>query len=162
VFQAAGCVQHEFADADAVAKQILRAYARGQWEPDYVVVSKFQRADTATILISNSDRARLELSATADLSVGGDLALANAGVGLRATAQSGDVTRFVARKGLTPLYRVLRVKRPLLNRLFGIGAPRVVQGAEPDPSLRQHIQQLGAQDVLEDVGPDVDAPDVGP
>ncbi len=152
LFQAARCVQTEISDADAVARQILRSFARKRWESDWAVVSKIQRAECATILISNSKSARVDLSAKAKLGAGG-LALADAAAGLKWTGQSGDVTQFVVAERFTPLYRVLRVKQSWLNKLFGVGSPGVVYGAVPDPEMQRTIDEIEARDVLEEVPP---------
>ena len=118
VFQAANCRHEEIDDMASVARAMLALYRDGQWEDDWVVVDAVLHAGSATIMVSDSKGSELSLTARGTLSQG-PLALANAQAGLSVSSQSGQITQFIAAQGLTPLYRISRIKRSLLDRLFG-------------------------------------------
>jgi hypothetical protein len=78
---------------------------------DWVVVHSVVKAQSTTIFVANSRNARLELSAKVPLSLGN---LANTSAGLTIRAQSGDVTRFLAEEGLTPMFKLSNIDRSVL------------------------------------------------
>jgi hypothetical protein len=117
VFQAENCIQHEIEDKAAVARAVADALGRNEWDLNWSVVDAVVYADSATILIANSNGARVELSAATHLPEIME-SLADLRLGLHVRAQPGDVTRFLAERGLTPLFRLSRPRVPLLMRLF--------------------------------------------
>ncbi|TAL34964.1 MAG: hypothetical protein EPN98_07870 [Phenylobacterium sp.] len=112
-FQAAQCKTSEIAPLLVLEQQIVAAAEKGDWKKDYVVVTEVVEAQAATIVISSSGNALIELKAKA----GASLAPATM-VDLSADlsiAQSRDIgTQLVAQGGLAPLFRA----RSLHNRLM--------------------------------------------
>jgi hypothetical protein len=128
VFIATRCRVAHISDRDRVAHEILSRYRSGDWPADQVVVTELVTVDSATILISNSANARIDL--TADSAIAPmTMSLADASSGLRATHSEGIATQIVANKGLTPLFLASGVRR----RLF-TGATFELRSADTDPS----------------------------
>jgi len=71
-------------------------------------------------------------------------------IGLSVNSQSGDIIQFVAAQGLTPLFRLSRVKSSLLGRLLGGSKTIVFGGPSVDPAPISTEEQ-----VFENVTPDV-------
>jgi hypothetical protein len=113
VFQAAACTTSRIADLMSLGDEILSRYYRDDWDPRHVVVTDLVTAKAATILISNSRDAHIELALKAQVAPATSLADANANFSV--TRASGIGTLIVAAEGLTPLFRVAGVKRRLLR-----------------------------------------------
>ena len=124
VFQVAGSKIHEIEDKAGVHRAIIGLYEQGRWQPGWAVVDTVVEADATTIMVANSNDAVIELAANAPVQVT-DLVRLDAGFAV--SSQSGDVIRFVAAKGLTPLFRLSRTKASLLSRLVG-GSKAIVFG----------------------------------
>lgn len=146
LFQAVGCSIDEIEDKAAVGRAAIALFQQGQWEPDWAVVDTLVKADSATIVVSNSQDAGLDLSADVPVTIG-DLAKADAGLAVK--AQRGDVVRFIAARGLAPLFKLSRVQRPLLTRWFGgggritFGGPAVRTDDAPAPEAGNPLEQVG-------------------
>jgi hypothetical protein len=113
VFQAAACLTSRIADVKSLGDEILSRYYRNDWDPQHVVVTDLVTAKAATILISDSHDAHIDLALKAQTVSVAKLADANAS--LSVTRASGIGTRVVAAEGLTPLFKVAGVKRRLFR-----------------------------------------------
>ncbi len=128
LFQAVKCRVDEIEDKDAVGKVVVKLLKEGTWNRDWGVVDTLVRAGSATIVVSNSQVASLELTANAPVAVANP---ANLGIGLSVNSQSGDIIQFIAAKGLAPLFKLSRVKQSFLSTL--LGGPRPVTFGGPSP-----------------------------
>jgi len=113
LFQAVKCLVDEIEDKAALGRIIIDSYRAGTWDNNWAVIDTVVKAGSAIILISNSVNAQVELSAKATL-LPGILADPNAGLAIR--SQRGDITELLAKKGLTPLFRLSQVK----NSIFAL------------------------------------------
>src|SRR5271169_792918 len=118
VFQAADCYIDEVEDKVSMGNAIVGLFRVDRWDSKWAVVDSLVRAGSATIVISNSSTAALELTANAPIEAS---SLARMHAGLSVKSQSGDIVRFIAQPGLTPLFRLSRVKPSILDRAFGVG-----------------------------------------
>jgi hypothetical protein len=114
VFQASGCVTSKIADVKSLGDEILSRYYRDAWDAQYVVITDLVTAKAATILISNSHDAHIDLALKAQVASAATK-LADADATVSVTRASGIGTRIVADKGLTPLFKVAGVKRRLFR-----------------------------------------------
>lgn len=130
VFRAQGCLGRSISDPIDLENQLRAAYDDGRWDLSWVVVTEVVHAESATIVISNSDQAHLQMSVRGSLEAA-KASLASAKAGLHVESQSGDMTSFIAQRGLTPLYRVSRLKRGLFFAPPRFDAVR--SGGEGDP-----------------------------
>ena len=146
LFQAVGCLVDEFEDRATVGKTIIKLHAKKGWDPAWSVVDTLVKVNRATILVSNSHDAKLELTANSPVAIAH---LANAEVGLAVNSQQGDIVRFLAAKGLTPMFRLSRLKKSLLASLLGTGQVIHFGGKLPDETA----ENLSAEDIFEAVAP---------
>src|SRR5258707_15241160 len=86
------------------------------WEPGWAVIDTLVHANSATIVVSNSDSAALDLTAKVPVTLAN---LANLDTGLSAKSQSGEMIQFIAAKGLTPMFGLSRVKQSFLSKVLG-------------------------------------------
>ncbi len=117
VFQAAHCVVDEIENRLELAERVIRLFKQGKWDTDWAVVSTVVKAGNATILVSKSSGSQLQLSAAVDSSAIGSLA--DPKLGLKVRSERGEVLRFLAEPGITPMFNLSRIKRSLLKTLIG-------------------------------------------
>jgi hypothetical protein len=129
VFQTSGAKVNEIEDKYQVGQAIIQLYEQGRWQADWGVVDTVVETGAATILVSDSDAAALELSANGSVELSG---LASLQAGFTVNVQAGDVIRFVAAQGLTPLFRLSRVKASWFQRLVGGSKPILFGGMSAD------------------------------
>ena len=115
LFQATECKVDEIEDKAELGTAIIALLINKKWNPDWVVVDTLVRAGSATIAVSNSRNAALDLTAKTDVKIAN---LANLDAGLNMSHQSGDVIQFIAEKGLSPLYKLSRVKQSWIQKLL--------------------------------------------
>lgn len=129
VFQAIGCREYEIANKDKLANEIRNLYKEGRWNPDWVVIETLMEVEKATIIVANSEGAHLKISATGGFPAG-NVPLVRAQGVLSVTSQSGDYTAYFAAQGLTPMFRLFRVKRSWLEIIKDIFSPKFVPVTE--------------------------------
>lgn len=109
VFSARGLTVRRVADVLALEKAIWDLWDRFLWNESWVVVTEVLAAAKATILISGGGGAKVELQAQVAAQVGpvdiGDLA-----AGFKLVSSYGMHTQIVGERGLTPLFRAIRVR----------------------------------------------------
>jgi hypothetical protein len=115
LFQALETYSPSIEDQVTLGKQILELYKTGEWDLKYFVVTEILEARSATILISSSVNARVELSATGKINPG-MIDLADIHAGLRLEHSRNMNTQIIATAGLTPLFKARSVKKR-----FGLG-----------------------------------------
>ena len=128
LFRAAGCSVAEIEDRAALGRAILDQ--GGMWDKDWNVVDAVVRAASCTIVVCNSGTAAVTLGAKGPVQLSG---IADAEAGLSITTKSGDVLSFLAAKGLTPLFKLSRVKHSWVQKL--VGAAPTFGGASPSASM---------------------------
>ncbi|MDB5968523.1 MAG: hypothetical protein JWQ90_973 [Hydrocarboniphaga sp.] len=120
VFQAASCRTDEIEDQVSLGEALIKLFEQGRWEREWSVIDTLVIAKSATIIVSNSKASMLELDAKTPLQLAN---LADASAGISVVSQSGDVTRFIAAEGLTPLFKLSRLRKSLLGSLLGAAKP---------------------------------------
>lgn len=134
LFHASGCSVDEIDNVGTIGHEVMPLVKSGEWQSSYILVVAVVSATCATILISNSQKSKVELSVdTADAISD----LANLSAGVKVQKQSGDVTQFVAISGISPLFRGARVKRAFLDRL--LGRPKKILFRGPLSNLDESI-----------------------
>jgi hypothetical protein len=118
LFQAADARSASIDDQVALGDQIVERYKSGDWERNYFVVTEVVEVKSATILISSSADARVELAATGEIA---PMALSIAGLdaGLRLEHSRNMHTEIIASNGLTPLFKARHIQKKFL----GLGSP---------------------------------------
>lgn len=123
-------------DLTALERQLLREYEKGTWDHSWVVVTEVVRCEQLTVFVSDSSHCRATLSVASrpahvrpraskasrpvpSLSLD---AVMRGQYDLHVDSMHGMAFSFVGQRGCTPLFRLARLKRPLLG-VFG--APRL-------------------------------------
>ena len=127
-----GLAQEGFSDTCSVAADLARLYWDGRWDTRLVAVSDVITVVAGTVLAAAQRGASAELRATASAAAGPvnliDIA------GSVAFARSANVGLQWAGSGVTPFYRVVRLRKTWLARIKTSYGPRQpTRGAAPDP-----------------------------
>ncbi|WP_459212392.1 hypothetical protein [Aquimarina rhabdastrellae] len=112
-FKAKNTYNHTIKDQIKLGGQILNLYKLGKWDKDYVIITELVEAESSTILISCEKNSNIDLTANADIG-SRSLDIADAELGLGVKFSRGIATELICEKGLTPLFRVSKIK----SRLF--------------------------------------------
>jgi len=110
LFKAKGTRTISIKDQIALGKEIEKRYNLGTWEKEWAVVTELIVADSATILISSSGEGKIELKANADVKTP-QMDIADAKLELTTSFSKDLDTKIVARQGLTPLFKVSKIKK---------------------------------------------------
>jgi hypothetical protein len=144
VFAAKGCRTTRISDRDVLSRRLKDLHAIGSWDMSYAVVTELVTTASATILVSNSASAEVDLSAEGKL--GDVLGLADASLGLRLDRASGLAAQVLAASAITPLFALSGLRR----KAFG-GVEMTTRGSSPGEST-------GASFDLKDLSPDETCP----
>lgn len=137
VFQTSNHKVHQLINLAEIERKVLEKYNSGNWDKDWVIVTELVEADAATIIISNSSNGSLDLKAKADVGAA-NLSLTNAALGLAVARERGSTLKYIAQSGLTPLYRVMGIRRPFL------GSPSF--GTKGEATAAELKEEFGIQD----------------
>lgn len=114
LFKANGTLNHTIKDQISLGSQILNLYKNGQWDKDYVIITELVVADSSTILISSSKKGKIELKAKSKIT-SGNIDIADASFGFTNTFTKDLSTKIIAKEGLTPLFKVSKVRSRFLQ-----------------------------------------------
>lgn len=114
VFKANGITHHLLDNKAEVEHRLMELHDQGKWNKDYVIVSEVLAADAATILIANSNDAKIELKAKGNVNAG-KMDIADADLGLEVVRNKGIGVKLIAESGITPLYKLVKLR----GKLFG-------------------------------------------
>ncbi len=121
-FKAKGTKISLISNQIALGDKIIRRYNDGKWKKEWVVVVEKVEADSATCLISSSDKSRIELIAKGNIPTA-NIDIADASAQFE-TALSRDLsTQIVAGKNITPLFKLKGIKEEHGEITFGGGEP---------------------------------------
>ena len=128
VFLATGCKTVSIERHDILGRTILERFKAGSWDKDYVVITELVTASSATILISATDSAQVDLDSKATVAATG-LSLADVNAGFTIRSSSGVATQILAASEITPLFRASAIRRhifssPSFDTRSGISTPR--------------------------------------
>lgn len=141
VFHASSLRPQRLENRGAVADLIVKAYQKGKWQKDWLLVETLHSAERATIIVSEDSSAGIVLVASADVPFPA-VSLADPKIGLTVASTRGKIVHIVGGKGLHPLYSCLRLKDPL----FGAPSVQPVRGpgsaGEEVPFSRPGIDEL--------------------
>jgi hypothetical protein len=125
------CSSTRIADLNSLRKEILLRYRSKEWRDDMVVVTEAVKAARATIIISNSSNAQIDLLVRGNVGPR-ELHLANASAEFQVLRSSNIAFQIIAEKDLTPLFRFAGIKKPFL----GSSEPKL----ELEPMIKQRMR----------------------
>ncbi|HLF63265.1 MAG TPA: hypothetical protein VI603_05920 [Saprospiraceae bacterium] len=115
VFQINGSRTHQIENTGEIEREVLQRFRENKWPKDWVIITELVQAKEATILISNSKDSKIELKANANVHAASDLDIADAQLQFGVVAKRGIATEIIAKEGITPLYRVSGIKKPVFG-----------------------------------------------
>lgn len=114
LFKAIGTLNHTIKDQIKLGNKVLGLYKDKKWDKDYVVITELVEAESATILISREKNSIIDLKVNGDVGASG-LNIADANLGLGVSFSRGLNTEIIAEKGLTPLFKISKVKNSIFS-----------------------------------------------
>jgi hypothetical protein len=125
-------------------RKLQEAYASGKLDKNLIVITEIVDAESGTVLISNSNSAATEIKAEGDFKRE-VVDLGNAELRLQ-TAYSKDMqTELIAKEGLTPFYKALRLKGRFL---------RSDQVGPLEVTAPEDVARVDAEELFEVVSPE--------
>ncbi|GHT79760.1 hypothetical protein AGMMS50262_23820 [Bacteroidia bacterium] len=138
---------------DDVAKlgaEIKRIYSSGnegengvKWDKKFAVITELDVADSATIILSNTQNAKIELRANANISVA-QLNIADPKCGWDRTSETGLESYIIANEGATPLFKLMGLKKRFLGAYIFKG-----QAFDKNDSKTEQTEVLDFVEVIE-------------
>ena len=145
VFQANDCYVKEIEDIFQLESDIASLTQKNEiWKKEWVVIVSLVDAGVTTSLISETDSAEVEIKGKSSLNVPN---LSNIGGGCQFSIDKGSVSKVAAEKGLTPLFKIYRIRGSFWEKLEELWDDRFLDA----PPLKY---QRG--EVLEEVRPQFD------
>lgn len=148
LFHANKCLVDEVEDRTSLGETLIDLYANNNWNINWSVVDTIVKASYVTIVVSNSNQGNLELTAKSPITGAN---LANVEAGLKINSQQGDIIRFLATQKLSPLFKLSRLKKSLLQTL--IGSPQTIHFGGRQTKNKKSMPIID-EEVLEIVTPD--------
>ncbi|MGH3225036.1 MAG: hypothetical protein ACRDPY_41210 [Streptosporangiaceae bacterium] len=154
IFRASGIRFLTMRDQPQMARKVAGLAKSGQWGRDWYIVTQAIQAASASILISNSASAEVELALGANATVAG-IELLGAELRPRVVRQKDMHFLIVGEGGLTPLFKAKRVKRTMFGNVklkAGFG-PADVSGIEDMDDASFEREFLEEVDIVDQIVP---------
>lgn len=134
VFAAVGAGHSRIANIFNLSRQVLDLIGQGTLPPDFVVVTEVVTAESATVLLSESDNSEYVASASADLKAG-IVDIGNASLNITTQFTDKVQTDLVATNQVTPLFRGIKLRGFFRDRMGGLESaqPQEVPFMDLDP-----------------------------
>lgn len=142
LFKANGTVTPNIKDTVKIGNQVLDLYKEGKWNKQWVIITELVEADSATIIISNSSNAKIELKANANIDAL-DIDIADAKFEFSGQFSRGLETKIIAKEGLNPLFKVMGLKtRIFLPPIFKARGIVAIDMLTPDKAKSEYNDQV--------------------
>ena len=115
LFKANGTLTPRIDDQIKLGKEVIERYKQGKWNKDWVIITELVQADSATIIISSSEKGILELKAKTNISTA-KLDIADISLNLECPYSKDVSTKIISEQGITPLFKVSKIHSNLLMR----------------------------------------------
>lgn len=116
VIKAAASYEPRLGNVARLEDEILARYKAGKWKKEWVVVSQLVRTPKASILVSQTSSAKVEITAQGDATVGQAVKLGDVKFSFDITSEAGKVYNFLDSNNVTPLFQLVGVKRRFLGK----------------------------------------------
>ena len=111
VVKVKGYRTHQIANLGAVERAVVDRFRQRDWRKNWVIINELVEAKSGTILISSTKDAKIELKANANIEKASGSNIADASLGLSVVKNKNISTKVVAEHGITPLFRVVGVRK---------------------------------------------------
>jgi len=120
-----------------LGEEILELYKKGKWNTDWAVITELVESESASILISSSKEAKIDLKVTGDIG-SKQLDIADAELNFQLSFSKDLSTKIIAQEGLTPLFKVSKVRnRFILPPVFRTKSLDSMDFASPEIALQK-------------------------
>jgi hypothetical protein len=142
-FEAAGCRETRIVDQIKLGATILDLYHKDKWPSDWVVITELVEVDSLTVLISSSNKGKVEIKVNGDFSPGG-ATLANLGADIEISFSRDMNTQILGRTKMTPLLHASGIKG-VFSKSFGQKLSVSEMPADLDGALAAYDRALSFQ-----------------
>ncbi len=138
LFKANGTVTPTIKDTTAIGNQVLELYKEGKWNKHWAIITELVKADSATVLISNSANGKIELKANANVNAP-SIDIADAEFKFSGQFSRGLDTRIIAQEGINPLFKIMGIKtRIFLPPIFKVRGILAIDVLTPDKAKSEY------------------------
>jgi len=137
VFKVQGVGSEEISNKEQLEKAIIELYNKGQWDKEFVIISEVLSAKSATILISDSSNAKIEIKANGEIGAE-KLDIADAALNFQVLQAQGIGVKLIATAGITPLFKLLRLKR----KFWGLGEIELKERFIEEEDLKNPLEEF--------------------
>lgn len=125
-------------DVVAIEDAMWDLLERDLWDQDWAIITETVQAKRGTVLISAGSNAKVELMAKGSATAG-PVKLGDISMGFSLVSKQGMHTTFVAKDGLTPMYRAIRFKDDFWRGLKLTGLDAAAPPQKPGEPARRQI-----------------------
>jgi hypothetical protein len=154
LFRASGLRYQTMRDQPQMARKVAGLARSGQWGRDWYIITQAIQATSASILISNSASAEVELALGANATVAG-IELLGAELKPRVVRHKDMQLLIVGEGGLVPLFKAKRVKRTMFGNVtlkagFGPADVSGIQDMDDESFEREFLEEV---DIVDQIAP---------
>lgn len=114
IFKAENSFAPSIKNIAQVQEKVLQAHQDGKWNRKWAVIVKLVKTPKATIIISNSSSAKLELQADGGVSLA-NLDLGNAELKFGIASQQGDLIKMIGAENISPFFQLAGIKERIFK-----------------------------------------------
>jgi hypothetical protein len=114
VFKAYGTKNHVIVNLKDIEKDFVAKVNSGDLDNDYVIITEIVEAETASVIVSKSKNAKIEIKANVDTEIQ-EIDIADASLELSVVGQRDIDTKVIARSQVQVLYKAMRIKTKFLG-----------------------------------------------
>ncbi len=115
LFKANGTTSPSIQNQIKLGKQIVELYRKGSWDKDWAVITELVHSTSSSIIISNESGGKIDLKVKGDIGAN-NIDIADADANFELVFAKGLSTKIIAEKGLTPLFKVSKVKSHIFSK----------------------------------------------
>lgn len=139
VFAATGATSPSLSDVLAI-EEFIKQLPR--WDSRFVIITEVVQCKTATVLVSGSQSAKIELNASGALAAA-SFSIADASLNLSISSYRNVGVRILCHAGLTPLYQAVRLEGLFTKRLERVRSFRAPAAVDNNDNARLTSLRLG-------------------
>jgi len=109
LFKAKDVKYHSIEDVIQLEEDVIELYNKGKWKKEWCVITELAVAESATIIIANGSSSKIELKANANIGAS-KIDIADASLDFSIQSAKDMNTTIIAQEGLTPLFKVRKLK----------------------------------------------------
>ena len=113
-FQADGTSNQVIEDTITLGDQIIEKFKNGEWDKHWVVITEVITISSGSIIISNSNNAKIELKANGNVGLA-KIDIADPSLDLSVQFARDIHTQIIATDKQTPLFKVMGISKPIFS-----------------------------------------------